>query len=74
MVLPQSVEKQPEEIQSLLTNVTNVVEKRDRDSWPLSEASRECNTQILSQCNQLIAFAFHDSKVGVELGVLLHSD
>jgi hypothetical protein len=66
VVLPQSLEKQPPDVRDLLEKVQNVVEMRENDDLPLDIASRLCNSDILSRCEHLISFAFHDSVVVLE--------
>jgi hypothetical protein len=62
VILPQSVEKQPEESRELLEQVENVISLK-YDSLPLGEASRKCNDDIISRVQQIICFAFHDSNL-----------
>lgn len=66
VVLPQSLEKQPPDVRDLLDKVQNVIEMRENDELPLDVASRLCNSDILSRCEHLISFAFHDSVVVLE--------
>ncbi|XP_021889158.1 uncharacterized protein LOC110808106 isoform X1 [Carica papaya] len=66
VILPQSLEKQPPESQELLSKVQNVIEKPQNDHLPLIEASRLCNMDIISQVQQVICFAFHDSRLLME--------
>ncbi|XP_021752090.1 uncharacterized protein LOC110717645 [Chenopodium quinoa] len=66
VILPQSLAKQPPESQELLAKVKNVIEKPYNDHLPLLEASRLCNMDIISQVQQVICFAFHDSKLLME--------
>nr|UXY87255.1 CMESO_444 [Cryptomonas sp.] len=66
VVLPQSIEKQPPDVCDLLKKVQNVVETKKNDHLPLDMASRLCNSDILSRCEHLISFAFHDSVVVLE--------
>ncbi|XP_010526856.1 PREDICTED: uncharacterized protein LOC104804283 isoform X4 [Tarenaya hassleriana] len=66
VILPQSLKKQPPESQELLSKVKNVIEKPHNDHLPLIEASRLCNMDIISQVQQVICFAFHDSKLLME--------
>lgn len=66
VVLPQSLEKQPPDVRDLLEKVQNVIEMRENDELPLDVASRLCNSDILSRCEHLISFAFHDSVVVLE--------
>ncbi|KAJ8747912.1 hypothetical protein K2173_012802 [Erythroxylum novogranatense] len=66
VILPQSLKKQPPESQELLAKVQNVIEKPHNDHLPLIEASRLCNMVIISHVQQVICFAFHDSKLLME--------
>ncbi|KAI4304484.1 hypothetical protein MLD38_039985 [Melastoma candidum] len=66
VILPQSLQKQPPESQELLAKVKYVIEKPHNDHLPLIEASRLCNMDIISQVQQVICFAFHDSKLLME--------
>ncbi|KAF0929122.1 hypothetical protein E2562_015222 [Oryza meyeriana var. granulata] len=66
VILPQSLKKQPPESQELLAKVQNLIEKPQYDHLPLIEASRLCNMDIISKVQQVICFAFHDSKLLME--------
>ncbi|XP_022157464.1 uncharacterized protein LOC111024157 isoform X1 [Momordica charantia] len=66
VILPQSLKKQPPESQELLSKVKNVIEKPHNDHLPLIEASRLCNMDIISHVQQVICFAFHDSRLLME--------
>ncbi|KAK4421935.1 hypothetical protein Salat_2144200 [Sesamum alatum] len=66
VILPQSLKKQPPESQELLSKVKHVIEKPHNDHLPLIEASRLCNMDIISQVQQVICFAFHDSRLLME--------
>ncbi|MQL95336.1 hypothetical protein Taro_028005 [Colocasia esculenta] len=73
VILPQSLKMQPPESQELLSKhgmslccVKNLVEKPANDHLPLIEASRLCNMDIISHVQQVICFAFHDSKLLME--------
>lgn len=61
VILPQSLSRQPLESQEQLSQVIHLVENSDNDSLSLGEASALCNREIISRCQQLICFAFHDS-------------
>ncbi|MBF2056272.1 MAG: DNA-processing protein DprA [Cyanobacterium sp. T60_A2020_053] len=61
VILPQSLQRQPKESQDQLQKVIHLVENPDNDSLSLGEASADCNREIISRCQQLICFAFHDS-------------
>jgi predicted Rossmann fold nucleotide-binding protein DprA/Smf involved in DNA uptake len=61
VILPQSMERQPRESRKQLEQVIHLVENPDNDRLSLGEASALCNREIISRCQQLICFAFHDS-------------
>ena len=42
--------------------VMHLVEKSENDELPLPLASSLCNQEIITRCDQLICFAFHDSE------------
>lgn len=62
VILPQSLNKQPRESQDQLGQVIHLVENPEHDPLSLGEASILCNREIISRCQQLICFAFHDSQ------------
>lgn len=66
VVLPQSMEKQTKESQELLEKVEDVIEMPQNDEMSLDIASRICNSYLLSQTDQLISFAFHESNTVIE--------
>ncbi|CAK8564519.1 unnamed protein product [Lathyrus sativus] len=66
VILPQSLSKQSPESQELLSKVKNVIEKPLCDHLPLLAASRLCNMDIVSRVQQVICFAFHDSRLLME--------
>ncbi len=61
VILPQSLERQPRESRKELEKVIHVVENSKNNQLSLAEASSICNQEIVSRCQQLICFAFHDS-------------
>jgi predicted Rossmann fold nucleotide-binding protein DprA/Smf involved in DNA uptake len=61
VILPQSLARQPRESQEQLQQVIHLVENPENDNLSLGEASAICNREIISRCQQLICFAFHDS-------------
>ncbi|MGB3495259.1 MAG: hypothetical protein WBA57_21190 [Elainellaceae cyanobacterium] len=61
VILPQSLKRQPRESRKQLEKVIHLVENANNDSLGLAEASAVCNQEIISRCQQLICFAFHDS-------------
>lgn len=62
VILPQSLNRQPIESRQQLEQVMHLVENPTNDSLALAEASYLCNKEIVSRCQQLICFAFHDSR------------
>ena len=62
VLLPQSLDRQPAESRELLEKVLHLVEKPEHDELPLPMASSLCNQEIITRCDQLICFAFHDSE------------
>ncbi|MCX5951092.1 MAG: DNA recombination-mediator protein A, partial [Cyanobacteria bacterium] len=62
VLLPQSLDRQPAESREQLDRVLHLVEKPEHDELPLPIASSLCNQEIISRCDQLICFAFHDSE------------
>jgi predicted Rossmann fold nucleotide-binding protein DprA/Smf involved in DNA uptake len=61
VILPQGLARQPRESQEQLQQVLHLVENPENDHLSLGEASALCNREIISRCQQLICFAFHDS-------------
>ncbi|KGF71589.1 hypothetical protein DO97_17210 [Neosynechococcus sphagnicola sy1] len=61
VILPQSMERQPRESREQLEQVMHLVENPANDHLSLAEASALCNWEIVSRCQQLICFVFHDS-------------
>ena len=62
VLLPQSIDRQVPEIRDQLSDVLHLVEKVENNELPLPIASSLCNQEIISRCDQLICFAFHDSE------------
>jgi hypothetical protein len=46
--------------------VTDLITMPQNDEMNLDVASRICNSKLLSETDQLIAFAFHESKTVIE--------
>lgn len=63
VILPQSLERQPYESRQQLEQVMHLVENPNNDHLSLAEASYLCNQEIVSRCQQLICFAFHESGI-----------
>ena len=66
VVLPQSMDRQTKESQELLEAVDDVITMPQNDDMSLDIASRICNSYLLSQTDQLISFAFHESSTVIE--------
>lgn len=66
VVIPQSLHKQAKESQELLRDVTDLVTMPQNDNLTLDVASRICNSYLISQSDQLISFAFHESRTVIE--------
>lgn len=62
VILPQSLDRQPKESRKQLEKVMHLVTNPTNDALSLAEASAICNQEIISRCQQLICFAFHDSR------------
>ncbi len=62
VLLPQSLNLQTPEIREQLEFVLHLIEKPENDDLSLPIASSLCNQEIISRCDQLICFAFHDSE------------
>jgi hypothetical protein len=62
VLLPQSLARQPSESREQLEQVLHLVEKPEHDELSLPMASSLCNQEIISRCDQLICYAFHDSE------------
>lgn len=61
VMLPQSLYKQPAEMQALLSRVTNLIEQPENDGLGLREAAQLCNYKLLSMVDKVIVFVYHDS-------------
>ena len=62
VILTQTMVRDPRESREQLENVMHLVENPENNSLSLAEASALCNQEIISRCQQLIGFAFHDSR------------
>ena len=61
VILPQSLDQQPEEMQQLLARVANIVEQPDNDGMSLKEAANLCNMRIIRSVDRIVCFAYHKS-------------
>jgi hypothetical protein len=62
VILPQSLFKQPPEMQNLLMRVVNLVEQPQNDDLDLNQAAVLCNDKILNSVDEALVFSYHDSK------------
>jgi len=60
------MDRQTKESQELLEQVDDVISMPQNDEMSLDIASRICNSYLLSQTDQLISFAFHESSTVIE--------
>jgi len=49
-----------------MQNVTDLITMPQNDNLSLDVASKLCNSRLLSESDQLIAFAFHESQTVIE--------
>lgn len=61
VILPQTIEQQPDESREQLMTVKNLHEYPDRTNMTLAQASELCYSEIIGKCQQLVAFLYHDS-------------
>ena len=61
VILPQTIGHQPSDVQDELIGIPNIKENPSWSNMPLADASRLCNRVIIDECDQLIAYLFHDS-------------
>jgi hypothetical protein len=61
VILPQSISKQPTEIQPLLLRVANLIEQSQYDELDLKDAANICNMKIVSMVDEVLVFAYHSS-------------
>jgi hypothetical protein len=62
VILPQSLFRQPAEMQILLARVSNLIQQSQNDDLDLKEAANLCNLKILSSVDKVLVFAYHESK------------
>lgn len=61
VILPQTIGKQPSDVQNQLIGIPNIIEHPEWNNMALADASRLCNREIIDQCQQIIVVLFHDS-------------
>jgi len=62
VLLPQSLYRQPAEMQPLLLRVANLVESPQYDELELKDAANICNEKILESVDRILVFAYHSSE------------
>jgi hypothetical protein len=62
VILPQSLTRQPPEMQSMLMRVSNLIQHPENDDLDFKEAADQCNKELLEKVDKLLLFAFHNSK------------
>jgi len=62
VILPQTITQQIKDVQDQLIGVKFIIEHPEREHMMLADASRLCNREIVSECQQLICFLYRDSK------------
>jgi hypothetical protein len=66
VILPQSLGKQPPEMQALLMRVTDLIQQPQFDDLDFKEAAASCNTKILDAVDEVLAFVYHDSSTLID--------
>lgn len=61
VILPQTIEQQPDESREQLVTVKSIFEHPERTTMTLAQASELCNSEIIGKCQQLVAFLYHTS-------------
>ena len=61
VILPQSLLRQPSDMQVLLARVQQLIEMPMNDEMELKDAANLCNAKILNSVNTSLAFAYHHS-------------
>jgi hypothetical protein len=62
VILPQSLPRQPPEMQSILMRVANLIEHPECDDMDFKDAVAACNDNVMGCVDKLLIFAYHDSK------------
>lgn len=61
VILPQTIEQQPDESREQLMTLTTVQEHPERTNMTLAQASELCYTEIIGKGQQLVSFLYHTS-------------
>ncbi|MFN5539612.1 MAG: DNA-processing protein DprA [Candidatus Melainabacteria bacterium] len=62
VILPQTIEQQPQDMRQCLKEVRLITEHPERLEMDFAEASRLCYNEIIDTAHQVICFLYHDSK------------
>lgn len=73
VILPQTIAQQIKEVQDQLIGVKHIIEHKEREHMLLADASRLCNREIVSECQQLICFLYRDSHTLLDAINFAHS-
>lgn len=73
VILPQTITQQIKDVQDQLIGVKHIVEHQEREHMLLADASRLCNREIVSECQQLICFLYRDSHTLLDAIDFAHS-
>lgn len=73
VILPQTISQQLKEVQDQLIGVQNIQEHKEREHMLLADASRLCNQEIITECQQLICFLYRDSNTLLQAVDFAHS-
>lgn len=61
VILPQTIEEQPDESREQLITLSSVIEYPERVNMTLAQASELCYSEIIGKCQQLVGFLYHNS-------------
>jgi hypothetical protein len=61
VILPQTLDQQPDESKEQLITLKSVIEYPDRVNMTLAQASELCYSEIIGKCQQLVVFLYHTS-------------
>ena len=66
VILPQSLGKQPPEMQPLLMRVADLIQQPQFDDLDFKEAAANCNSKILDAVDEVLTFVYHDSSTVID--------
>lgn len=61
VILPQTLEQQPDESREQLVKLDRVIQYPERTNMTLAQASELCYREIISKCQQLVIFLYRTS-------------